>query len=122
VPNDQIEEHYALIDLFVVPRIDDRAARLVTPLKPLEAMAMEVPVIAADLPALRELVAPGDRGDVFEPGDHESLAAMAGGLLEAEGERSRMVANAKTWILAERTFESNAVRYKEILGRVLDGT
>ena len=80
VPNSEILDYYAAIDLFVIPRIDDRAARLVTPLKPLEAMAMEIPVIAADLPALRELVSPGERGEVFRPSDPEHLADIAGDL------------------------------------------
>lgn len=119
IPNEQIEDHYALIDLFVIPRVDDRAARLVTPLKPLEAMAMEIPVIAADLPALRELVAPGERGELFLSGEPASLAEIAAKLLESEDTRSRLASNARGWILEERTLESNAVRYQEILKRVL---
>jgi len=119
IPNEQIEDHYALIDVFVVPRVDDRAARLVTPLKPLEAMAMEIPVIAADLPALRELVAPGERGEVFPSGDPESLAKTAAALLDSEESMSRFTTNAKTWILEERTVESNVIRYEHILRQVL---
>ena len=119
VPNEQIEDHYALIDLFVVPRVDDRAARLVTPLKPLEAMAMEIPVMAADLPALRELVAPGVRGEIFTSGDPESLAATAAAVLDSEETMSRFTTNAKSWILEERTVESNAIRYEHILRQVM---
>lgn len=121
IPNDQIEDHYALIDLFVVPRIDDRASRLVTPLKPLEAMAMEVPVIAADLPALRELVAPGVRGEVFVPEDPNSLAEVASTLLDAPSVRREHASRAKDWILAERTLDANSVRYRDIIKAVLEG-
>jgi len=120
VANKEIEDHYALIDLFVVPRVDDRAARLVTPLKPLEAMAMEIPVIASDLPALRELVAPGRRGEVFAPDDPDSLADTAGRLLDSPDLRKARAQEAKEWILEERTLESNAKRYGEILSRVMD--
>jgi glycosyltransferase involved in cell wall biosynthesis len=122
VTNQQIEDHYALIDVFVVPRIDDRAARLVTPLKPLEAMSMEIPVITSDLPALRELALPGERGEVFESGNPEALAEVAASLLDSSELRDRIVRQAKQWILAERTVESNARKYGELLGELVKGT
>ena len=52
VPHDEVRGHYALLDAFVVPRKDERAARMVTPLKPYEALAMARPLVVADLPAL----------------------------------------------------------------------
>ena len=119
VPNREIEDHYALIDLFVVPRIDDRAARLVTPLKPLEAMAMGIPVMAADLPALRELVAPGERGLTFRPSDPEDLAAVASILIADDDLRSRFGTAARAWVLAERTLDANAQRYSRLLEYLL---
>lgn len=119
IPNDEIEEHYALIDLFVIPRVDDRAARLVTPLKPLEAMAMGLPVIAADLPALRELASPGDRGMVFAPSDPDDLARVAADLITDVGTRHRLAAAGQAWVRADRTLESNTRRYAEILSRAL---
>ena len=62
VPHDAVAGHYALLDAFVVPRRDERAARPVTPLKPYEAMAMARPLVVADLPALTEIAAPDERG------------------------------------------------------------
>jgi len=115
IPNDQIEDHYALIDLFVVPRIDDRASRLVTPLKPLEAMAMRLPVISSDLPALRELVSPGDRGMVFRPSDPVSMASVIEGLVNDPGERDRLATAGSAWVGEHRTVESNARRYEALL-------
>lgn len=115
VPNDQIEDHYALIDLFVVPRIDDRASRLVTPLKPLEAMSMGLPVVASSLPALEELVAPGDRGMTFPPSDPVAMAEVIQSLLRDDATRSRYATAGSAWVRSERTLESNARRYQEIL-------
>ena len=68
VPFDEVAGHYAQIDLFVVPRVDDRAARMVSPLKPFEAMAMGVPLLVADLPALIEITGAGARGHRSPPG------------------------------------------------------
>ena len=116
VPNDQIEDHYALIDLFVVPRIEDRAARLVTPLKPLEAMAMGLPVIASSLPALEELVKPHERGLVFEPADPAAIADTADMLIQDSGLRAKLADGGHDWVRQHRTLESNVLRYGEILG------
>ena len=110
-----IEDYYALIDLFVVPRIEDRAARLVTPLKPLEAMAMGLPMIASDLPALRELVAPGERGEVFSPGDSTALAQLILDLIDNESDRDRYAQSGNKWVKEHRTVQSNADRYASIL-------
>ncbi|MEX1133747.1 MAG: glycosyltransferase, partial [Acidimicrobiia bacterium] len=113
--------HYALIDLFVVPRVDDRAARFVTPLKPLEAMAMRIPVITASLPALEELVEPGLRGLSFTPSDPTAIAATASELIESPSALKEFAQSAYDWVTKERTVESNADRYARILGPLLGG-
>ena len=67
VPHDRVRDHYALLDAFVVPRVPDRAAWFTTPLKPYEAMALEIPLVVSDLPALTEIVGPDERGLAFPP-------------------------------------------------------
>ena len=59
VPHDQVAPFYDLIDVFVVSRPDTRVTRLVTPLKPFEAMRSGRAVVMADLPALAEIVEMG---------------------------------------------------------------
>ncbi|MTV27271.1 glycosyltransferase [Nitriliruptoraceae bacterium ZYF776] len=119
VPNDRIESYYALIDAFVVPRIDDQAARLVTPLKPLEAMAMRRPVITSDLPALREMVPPGDRGLGFPPGDSAALAGAIAQLMDEPQLAEQLTGSAFEWVHRERTLEANVRRYREVMDVVL---
>ena len=89
VGHDDIQAFYALIDVFVVPRTPDRVSRLVTPLKPLEAMALERCVVVSDVPALRELVIPGETGRTFTAGDPEDLARVLDDLLGDPGGASR---------------------------------
>jgi glycosyltransferase involved in cell wall biosynthesis len=115
VANNEIEDYYALIDVFVVPRIDDRAARLVTPLKPLEAMAMGVPVAVSDLPALREIAEPGVRGMTFGPGNAASMAETLETMLNDDRLRSRLADRARQWVIAERSLDSNTDRYRKAL-------
>jgi glycosyltransferase involved in cell wall biosynthesis len=115
VPNAEIEDYYALMDIFVIPRVDDRQARLVTPLKPLEAMAMGIPVVVSDLPALRELAAPGDRGLTATPESSESLAETLQAMLDDVDLRTRLAANARSWVVEHRTLSSNVERYRKAL-------
>ena len=82
VPHDEVPAMYALLDAFVVPRRDERAARLVTPLKPFEAMAMARPLIVADLPALTEVAPDGERSLAYRPEDAMALAAAVVRLMD----------------------------------------
>ena len=119
VSNSEIEEHYSLIDVFVVPRIDDRASRWVTPLKPLEAMAMGIPVVASDLPALQEMIAPNERGLTFTAGVPESLAEVAMQLIEDRELSAELSASARAWVESDRSIASNAARYDSVFSKVV---
>jgi len=61
IPNSYISQYYSIIDIIVIPRKNLRVNRLVTPLKPLEAMAMERVLLTSDLPALKEMVNLADK-------------------------------------------------------------
>ena len=74
IPHQDIKKYYSISDMIVIPRINIRVTRLVTPLKPLEAMAMGKIILTSDLPALRELVKPGVSGDLFQAENPEDLA------------------------------------------------
>ena len=77
-PEDALLAHQSL-DVFAVPRTNDRVCRSVTPLKPIEAMAVGRPVVMSDIPPLAELVhnavAPG-AGKLFETGNPEDMARV----------------------------------------------
>jgi glycosyltransferase involved in cell wall biosynthesis len=120
VPHAEVAAHYALLDLFVVPRRDDRASRFVTPLKPFEALAMGKPLIVADLPALVEIAAPGERGLAFRPEDAESLAAVIETFIDQPGLAARMGEAGRRWVLTERTWDRNGQRYREIVDDLLE--
>ena len=108
VPFDEVAGHYSQIDLFVVPRVDDRAARMVSPLKPFEAMAMRIPLLVADLPALSEIVGGGSRGATFRTGDPAALATAIARLMDDDAERRRMADAAASWVAEERSWTSVA--------------
>jgi glycosyltransferase involved in cell wall biosynthesis len=118
VPHDQIQKHYALLDAFVVPRRDERAARTVTPLKPYEALAMARPLIVADLPALTEIAAPDTRGLAFAAGDAEALAAALERLMDNPELGRRMGEAGREWVARERSWAANGPRFREVYDEV----
>ena len=88
--------------------------RAVTPLKPVEALACEVPVVAADLPALRELVLEGETGLLVEPDSPNRLAQGIDILLRDSSKRASMGAAGRRHMLAERTWARNTEKLLEI--------
>jgi glycosyltransferase involved in cell wall biosynthesis len=118
VPFADIRQHYAAIDVFTVPRADTPVTRLVTPLKPLEAMATARPVVASDLPPLREIVEPGRTGAIARAGDPASLAAAIEPLLSEPTERSRMGETARRWVAQHRTWDAAARAYRDLYERL----
>lgn len=97
VPQDEVVPWYKSLDIFVVPRLDCPVCRTVTPVKPLAAMALGIPVVASDLPALREVT--GNLAEYFEPGNIDafvtSLDRVASGKYPVE--EARNWAKNRTW-------------------------
>lgn len=98
-------------DLVVYPRVACPTTRLTTPLKPLEAMAMARPVLASDLPALRELIRPGETGELAPAGDDVALAARCVALLRDPERRQRLGEQARAYVLRERRWDETVRRY-----------
>lgn len=118
VPHEQVLDYYRVLDVFVVPRVAERAARLVTPLKPFEAMAAGIPVVVSNLDALTEIVE-GDRGCHFNVGDPASLAAVLVDLYENPQLRHELAKQGREWVVETRQWSSNAARYAAIYDSIL---
>lgn len=112
-PDEALQAQEA-IDIFVCPREDLRVCRLVTPLKPVEAMALGKPVVLSDLPALSELVGSDGAGLLVPPGDPAELAKALAGLREDPARRQAMGEAGKAEVAAKRTWGRVAETYREI--------
>ncbi|HEX5827372.1 MAG TPA: glycosyltransferase, partial [Candidatus Limnocylindrales bacterium] len=82
-------------------------------------MALGLPLVVSDLPALREIVDPPRRGLVAAPGDPVALADAIERLMDDEPTRTRIAAAARDWVLSERTWASNGPRYRAAYERIL---
>ena len=111
VPVDQVRRYHAVLDIFAVPRRADRVCQLVTPLKPLEAMAAGIPVIASDVRALREFIEPGVTGTLTVPEDPESWADCLGQLIYSPKRRGEIGQAGREWVAANRTWRTVTARY-----------
>jgi phosphatidylinositol alpha-1,6-mannosyltransferase len=115
VPFDEVPAWYAQIDLFVVPRVPERAGRMVSPMKPFEAMAMEIPVLVSDLPALVEIAGPDEeRAFVFVAGEPQSLASRVGTLIDHPEQLTQRVEAAGDWVRRERTWAGNGKAFDDV--------
>ncbi|SEU32593.1 glycosyltransferase family 4 protein [Nonomuraea wenchangensis] len=102
------------IDIFACPREDLRVCRLVTPLKPVEAMALGKPVVLSDLPALSELVGSDGAGLLVPPGDPEALAKAVAGLRDDPARRAEMGEAGRAEVAAKRTWSRVAETYRSL--------
>ncbi|WP_225826013.1 glycosyltransferase family 4 protein [Streptomyces naphthomycinicus] len=113
VPHDQVRFYYAALDVFAVPRTDERVCRLVTPLKPVEAMASGLPVAASDLDALRELVEPEVNGRLIQPDSPLSWADELEMVLYSHKQRLDWGVAARAVVARERTWDRVAATTRE---------
>jgi glycosyltransferase involved in cell wall biosynthesis len=121
VPSAQVRDYYALLDVFVVPRTPDRVCQLVTPLKPVEAMASGLPVVLSSVRALAEIVTDGETGLLSPPLEAGELADRLQQLLASPGLRAKLGTAARDWVARDRTWGHNAERYRAAYGSLLRG-
>jgi len=119
VPHSEVTRYYDLVDAFVYPRLSMRLTELVTPLKPLEAMAQGRLVVASDVGGHRELIRDGETGVLFRAGD---AAALAEAVLTLFSHRDRwpgLQAAGRDFVERERNWQASVARYEPVYQRLL---
>ncbi len=120
VPHDDVEKYYSLIDILAYPRKAMRLTELVTPLKPLEAMAQGRLVVASSVGGHSELIEDGVTGTLFPPGQPDAIAGALAGLLDdPDGWAQRRTA-ARVFVEGERNWSENIVRYLPVYRNLLE--
>ena len=121
VPHSQVELYYSLIDILAYPRKKMRLTDLVTPLKPLEAMAQGKLVAASDVGGHRELIEHGVTGTLFSPDDPAAIAAALAALLASRDGWDAQRRTARLFVEKHRNWSSNILRYEPVYQRLLRG-
>ncbi|HET6757193.1 MAG TPA: TIGR04063 family PEP-CTERM/XrtA system glycosyltransferase [Burkholderiales bacterium] len=114
VPHTEVQRYYDLIDILVYPRLPMRLTDLVTPLKPLEAMAQGRLVLASDVGGHRELIEDGRTGFLFKSGDESDLAQKALTLLKQKESWAAIKVNAREFVEKERNWTASVARYRDV--------
>ncbi len=118
IPFAEIERYYDLVDLFVYPRRKSRLTDLVTPIKPIEAMAKERVVLASDCGGHREIVTHRLNGLLFAADDANALADGIVAAVQDQEAWPLMGKNAREYVIRERTWATSVDRYEPIYERL----
>ena len=119
VPHDQVQRYYNLIDILIYPRLQMRLTDLVTPLKPLEAMAQGRLVVASDVGGHLELIKDGETGILFRAGDQDALVLKVLELLSRPDLWPGLRAAARNFVETQRNWPVSVGRYKKVYESLL---
>ena len=114
VPHSEVERYYSLIDVLAYPRKASRLTDLVTPLKPLEAMAQRRIVVASNVGGHRELITHGETGFLFAPDNPAACAASLAEVLSARHEWDAVRERGVAHVRARHDWAANARRYQDV--------
>jgi PEP-CTERM/exosortase A-associated glycosyltransferase len=111
IPQEQVRDLYTVLDVLVLPRQRMRLTELVTPLKPLEAMAAGAAVLASDIGGHAEMIADGETGLLFKAESRESLVEQAARLAGDASLREHLRESGRRFVRSERTWDRVVARY-----------
>lgn len=119
VPHDEVNRYYDLVDVLVYARHPMRLTELVTPLKPLEAMAQGRLMVASDVGGHKELIRDGQTGMLFRAGDVRDLADKIMALLNNEASWPSLKTQGRQFVESERNWAASVARYRDVYGRLV---
>jgi PEP-CTERM/exosortase A-associated glycosyltransferase len=119
VSQKDVARYYSIIDVLVYPRVPVRVTELVTPLKPLEAMAQGRLLIASDVGGQRELIRDGQTGFLFPAGDIHRLVEKIEFVLGNRNLWGRIQTEARRFVETERTWKLSVAKYAGVYDGVL---
>lgn len=104
IPFEEVESYYSLIDIAPFPRKPQPVCELVSPMKPLEALAMKKAILVSSVQALKEMVVENETGLIFEKGNINDLADKLQLLIDNKELRHTMGENGRIWVETERNW------------------
>lgn len=114
VSHSDVNRYYDLVDVLVYPRHSMRLTELVTPLKPLEAMAQGRLFAASDVGGHKELIRDWETGVLFKAGDPQSLADKVLDLLQSTNRWPALKQAGRQYVETERNWKTSVARYQKV--------
>ena len=119
VPHQDVQDYYDLIDILVYPRLSMRLTELVTPLKPLEAMAQKKLFIASDVGGHKELIEHGKNGLLFQSGSQSELANAVIQLHKMKDSWQPLTDNGRQFVEQQRNWTVSVKHYQTVYQSVI---
>ena len=119
VPNAVIDDYYSLINLLVLPRKRMRLTELVTPLKPLEAMAQGLPVLASDVGGHQELIKHGQTGMLYAADDPLALADGVFAVYDNPRLVEQIKRQGRNFVTSERSWTRSVGFYESVYAQAM---
>lgn len=119
VPHSVVNSYYSLVDLLVYPRKSMRLTELVTPLKPLEAMAQGKLLLASNVGGHHELIEDGKTGWLFEKDDIADLTAKVVHILQQQDSQPQILQQALEFVQHQRTWRNSVANYQQVYRQAL---
>jgi PEP-CTERM/exosortase A-associated glycosyltransferase len=119
VPHAEVQRYYDLVDVLAYPRHSMRLTELVTPLKPLEAMAQGRLLVASDVGGHKELIRHGETGWLFKAGSADALAGAIDELLARRDQWPGLRAAGREFVERERNWTQSVARQRAVYGRLI---
>jgi len=113
VPHQDVSRYYDLINVLAYPRYPIRLTELVTPLKPLEAMAQGQLFVASDVGGHKELIEHDKTGILFKAGDRQALAQAILKLLNNQQCWPELKANGRRYVEEIRNWKNSVANYQK---------
>ena len=120
VPHAEVQRYYDLIDVLVYPRHSMRLTELVTPLKPLEAMAQGRLLVASDVGGHKELIRHGETGWLFRAGSAQALADAVDQLLARRDQWVGLRTAGRLFVERKRNWAASVARYRPVYERLAE--
>lgn len=114
VPHAEVQRYYDLVDVLAYPRHSMRLTELVTPLKPLEAMAQGRLLVASDVGGHKELIRHGETGMLFKAGSVDALTQTVVDLLSAQDRWPAMRVAGRRFVEEERNWTASVANYAKV--------
>jgi PEP-CTERM/exosortase A-associated glycosyltransferase len=118
VPHAEVQRYYDLVDVLAYPRHSMRLTELVTPLKPLEAMAQGRLLVASDVGGHKELIRHGETGWLFKAGSAAALATAINEMLGRRDQWPALRAAGREFVERERNWAASVARYQPVFERL----
>jgi glycosyltransferase involved in cell wall biosynthesis len=109
-----VRRYYDLVDVLAYPRHSMRLTELVTPLKPLEAMAQGRLLVASDVGGHKELIQHGKTGWLFKAGSPDALAGAVADLLSQRHRWAALRQAGRRFVETERNWQASVARYRAV--------